>query len=164
MPNLPIPKGPSNYIPCTDNMKLTTITLAMSIEQYHNQRCHRERSFNPKGQGLQRKEKQHAIFVKVLFYIQCVAAPLGQPTVCITSYQLPLVLYVPLPRVLRFLTLHPSFHPAIMPPTIKSHQNSNFTSSQAGFYTSSSERPKSSPYLYGHYTVCMRVKTMGLVQ
>lgn len=31
------------------------------------------------------------------------------------------------------------------------------------FYISFRERPESSPYLHGYYTVCMRVKTMGLV-
>lgn len=139
--------------------------MAMSIEQYHNQCCHQKCSFNPEGQRLLWKEEQCAILVKLLFYIY---GSFIRTTHCVynllqASYQLPPVLEILLSYVLRFFTLYPSFHPAIMPPTIKSYQNSNFTFSQTGFHISFSERPESSPYLHGYYTVCMRVKTMGLV-
>lgn len=115
------------------NVKLITVTMEMSIKQYHNQWQHQGSICNPEGQRLLCEEEQWAILVKLLFYIQ---RRFIRTTHCV--HNLPQASYQPSP-VLEILisyvyfTLHPSFHPAIMPPAIKSHQNSNFTFSQAGF-------------------------------
>lgn len=118
---------------CTNNVKLITVTMAMSIKQYHNQCCHQECSFNPEGQRLLWKEEQWAILVNLLFHVH---GSFIRTTHCVhnllqASYQSSPVLEILISYV--YFTLHPSFHPAIMPPAIKSHQNSNFTFSQAGF-------------------------------
>lgn len=51
------------------NVQIITVTMAMSIEQYNNQRCHQECDFNPEGQRLLWNEEQWAILVNLLFYI-----------------------------------------------------------------------------------------------
>lgn len=108
--------------------------MAMNIEQYHNQRRYQEWSFNPGGQRLLREEEQWAILVNLLLYIH---GSFIRTTHCVhnlllqASFQPSPVLEILISNV--YFTLHPSIHPAIMPPAIKSHQNSNFTFSQAGF-------------------------------
>lgn len=120
-------------ISCTNNVKLISVTMEMSIKHYHIQWRQQECIFNLEGQRLLCKEEQWAILVNLLFYIQ---GSFIRTTHCV--HNLPQASYQPSP-VLEILisyvhfTLHPSFHPAIMPPAIKSHQNSNFTFSQAGF-------------------------------
>lgn len=130
------------------------VAVATGLEQYHNQLCHRESDLDPAGQRLPWEEEERAISVDLLFrtrggFIRTTRGVKDPPSpgleilICDVDF-----------------TLHPSFHPAIMPPAIKRHQNSNLAFSQAPFHISSRERPESSSYRHGDYTVCMKVKTM----
>lgn len=137
--------------------------MAMSIEQYHNLCCHQECSFNPEGQRLLWKEEQWAILVNLLFHVH---GSFIRTTHCVhnllqASYQSSPVLEILISYV--YFTLHPSFHPAIMPPPSKAIKTVISLFHRQAFHISFRERSESSPYLHGYYTVCMRVKTMGLL-
>ena len=128
----PFPKARATILRA-NSTTLITVSMAMSIEQYHNQCLHRDCSLNPGGQRLLCKEEQWAILVKLLFYIHgsFIRTTHWVHNLLQASNQSSPVLEILISYV--YFTLHLSFHPAIMPPAIKSHQNSNFTFSQPGF-------------------------------
>lgn len=62
------------------------------------------------------------------------------------------------------MCISPSILPSIQqlcPPPSKAIKTVISLSHSRAFHISFRERPESSPYLHGYYTVCMRVKTMG---
>lgn len=127
-------KAPAT-ISCTNNVKIITVTMAMSTVQYHNQCLHQECSFNPKGAKVAVEGRTMSYFCQSAI-LHTVHGSFIRTSHCVlnlaqASYQPSPILEILISYV--YFPLHPSFHPAIMPPAIKSHQNSNFTFSQAGF-------------------------------